>query len=310
MKPHAYLLPYVYNSNGLIEVLLGKKKIFSSRDAYILNNAGQYVIVGGKQERGMSMINAAHNEFLEEVGINLDIDQIDKYVYEDKKYSVYFYQVYDKSYFSKIHKDAKGFDVMHQELTEVVWFDIETAYYMMSEQMNNKPVQEGVKGREVFNDFLKLVQTSKTRPPNDKDNHPITLRDLLVNHMKKSEKDREKIIRDIYDYGINTNYYDEVKRGFFSYISKNAYTDWYANGINALYNRTDVKVVDKKSYDSEYYKTSAEPIKNFDYTTRRELSTAMEEMSIKETKKSPSKKSPPKLKKTGTGFKVNKRIIK
>jgi len=222
-KLHVYCLPYWVDENGSYEVLLGKKKVFSSVDGFILNNPGQYVIVGGKHEKEhQTFKNTAVLEFAEETGIVINKDDLDKRVLRTKNFYVYFYQVKNKDKFSHINKNSEEFDRRYQELQTLEWFYIEDAMTLMRNEFNENIVIDNKQGIDTFNKFLDLVKTKKLRIG------------YIMRYLKKLNYNNVYILEDIHYHGANTKYYNEFKGLFFKILKEHSYTDWFQQGCEFL----------------------------------------------------------------------------
>jgi len=241
---HIYLLPFRVVNND-IKVLLGKKLCYSTKDGWVHNNPGQYVIIGGgcgvdkRTRRNIqvsdqlsTLIESSTREFVEETGNKVHEDRI--FVQRFKQhgnYAISFYRVdSDQEYnkFTKVSKETGHF----AELDHTKWFSINNALKLFEE--NNKINQP------CNNKDLNTVAGEYIRDLYNKQ-WPVNVSNEFASNFNKflrkarmnpySINDIEYVINDILRNYNNSSYYNLYFDFIKYYINKKASIDWYYHGL-------------------------------------------------------------------------------
>jgi len=223
---HCYLIPYT-RINGKLEVLIGKKLFYSSRDGFIHNNPGQYVFVGGhckKNESDDKLIDSSIREFVEETGNY--VDKKNTFLEKYSKFLVTFYHVME-------HREYKQFKVLtkkaiqgkHKELSSVKWVPIKDAIYLMNFK-NNLP----------FDGKLNLIIPKYINEWKDKRSFKNE-KWLLTAELQDfdSRIDKEEIRKNL----KKSKNYKKLVEHIKEYVTNRSYIDWFATSIKFLKNNIE-----------------------------------------------------------------------
>ena len=225
---HSYLLPYFINyKDGVVKVLLGKKKLFNKKDGYIHNNPGQIVIIGGGSFR-KTLIGKkldALKEFKEETGHQLNIENITN-VYEGRKYSISYYRVKNKKEYNKLCKlKSKEY---YKEIDKIFWVPIKKAKFIFSDIKHNKPCGGNI--HKCIKEYISYSDKWNICKMNEYKGLDLYLRHFtsfkihsLVPLLKKKINKKNKL-------------YKYVKNHLYNYINQRSYIDWFEKGIEKLEN--------------------------------------------------------------------------
>lgn len=184
----SYLLPYHVTSTGTKTVLMGRKNIrgykakgVTQAKPIVWNNAGQWVISGGKKDStDFDELNAAVREFAEETGVDLSVRNVwEEYgghnistllfplTSSSKDFSVSYIQFEDDSGLSSaITENIRTGHVADDELYEVAWIRPDAAKKLLGLPMVSttvwmQPQIDNVRSKLADADTILKKQMSK-----------------------------------------------------------------------------------------------------------------------------------------------------
>jgi hypothetical protein len=234
MPYHCYFLP-VYKTKTRTYVLLGIKKCFSSKDGFIHNNPGQYVVIGGhcnkSQDKNKLMRNSIR-EFSEETGHQVLQKNVRTYIRKD--YTISYYLVDDRSDYeklSKINKRSKYYDSHASELNSVDWFLFKDAKKIMDQSMiNNLPCGGASNMAETY---LKFALNGNSKWGKREINKMLQMIKRKIPEL--SRNDLDIIERDLIRKNKRSSYFMIFNTVFNEYIMKRSYIDWFDEILNQRY---------------------------------------------------------------------------
>ena len=216
---NVYVLPYYKTKSGRVQVMLGYKKIYTY-DGAVFNNPNQTAVMGGKVEHGEDRKDAALREFREETGMKLNKENI-THEYKTEDYVAYYYEVTDKTGFSKINNEDKHFDKKIVELSDIAWEDHTESTHFMKSELNMNPISH-----EQVTEYMTAWKAGKW----GYNNVTAALKKYIRN-----DKEFNAVLQSIKYKGSNTFHYELFYNFFCDFIQrKQEKNEWFHNIVMNL----------------------------------------------------------------------------
>lgn len=243
-KFHCYIVPYFIDEKNNIQVLIGKKLAYSSKDGFIHNNPGQYVFIGGGcSKRKDKLIKSTFREFNEETGHKLN-NYKSLHLKVFKEYSVVYYKV-NKKYYNILKKINEKKVDKHKELKYVKWINLNYCLKLMDEDFK-KNLSFGLKSKDDIHNYI---------------NDYINKKWVLTTELKKfknyinkcmgsiTNKQYNFILEDIKKNNIKSQYYNLLYNHLKKFIKGKSYVDWYY--YMTVYLKTNLNKINKEIKDNK-----------------------------------------------------------
>ena len=292
-KHHCYFIPFSVRYDeeediNDIELLLGRKVLYSDQQGFFMSNPKQWIASGGmcglRSERDKmsgdkkASMEKAIGEFVEETGLDfINLEDKDRFMFNyvsprSSKYSYefFFFEVSDKEYKKMDKINRKKADMYFYELDTIKWVPLNIALSLMDD--GNK-----------YNKYTATMTDAVSYLKDLKERHNLwRLKDMefrgKLQKFFRMNIDRapERYFNDLVNMYIDRG--DELPRRHISFfkdfinylISSDSYTDWYYEGMMAFKEFLEDEGVDVRFMSSLKYNEESEFLESLmDYSNSR-----------------------------------------
>lgn len=163
-KFHCYFAPFYVDERQKMHILMGKKVLYSDQQGFFMNNAKQWVFLGGncglfsnkneiinvRDKKYKKTLQRAIKEFVEETGLDfitindIDSDKIFNYTSSTQPFEVFFFKVdiNDIDNMTKINREKA--EIYFYEIDEIKWIPFEIALYLSDESIKAQNYNVGI----------------------------------------------------------------------------------------------------------------------------------------------------------------------